>query len=357
MELKLNFLSANFLTVGKSSDKDLFDAHGRLLLAKGKLVSPTIMELLVKRKLYILEYEWNNKQSPKESFSPELYQRILGSMQRIFCDAHLFSSKNLLATMKIVDGIIIELEKSGGYVDFNHFRTHDNYTYVHSINVALIATLIALQIGYQGNYLRNLCLGALLHDLGKLMIPSSILNKPSGLTPEEFEIVKRHPIQGQYMLQNVSVPSEVLFSIRQHHERWNGQGYPDRLMKRGIHQSAQIVAVADVFDALTADRPYRKGLPPYHAFEMVVACSDKDFNPKVVQAFRESLNLYPENAIVTLNTGEVGVVVAVPIQMPTRPLVRLLFDSNGVFIHRETFVDLLQDLTRFIGRIEFKEVG
>lgn len=169
---------------------------------------------------------------------------------------------NLLNTMNIVDDIINELEEHETYVNFNHFRTYDNYTYVHSINVAILSTLIAKQIGYRGKHLSDLCLGALLHDLGKLMIPGSILNKPSGLTSEEFEIVKMHPIQGQKMLQNIGVPPEVLLSIRQHHERWNGQGYPDRLIKRGIYPSAQIVAVADVFDALTADRPYRKGLHP-----------------------------------------------------------------------------------------------
>ena len=89
---------------------------------------------------------------------------------------------------------------------------------------------------------------------------------------------------------------------------------------------------------------------------MILALSGKDFNPLVVQAFRESLILYPENAIITLNTGEVGMIVAVPLQMPTRPLIRLLFDNNGRFHNREIYVDLMQDLTRFIERLEFKEV-
>jgi len=90
---------------------------------------------------------------------------------------------------------------------------------------------------------------------------------------------------------------------------------------------------------------------------MILAWSGKDFNPIVVEAFRESLVLYPENAIVTLNTREVGVIAAVPLQLPTRPLIRLLFDSNGRFLNKETYVDLMQDLTRFIERVEFKEVG
>ena len=185
------------------------------------------------------------------------------------------------------------------------------------------------------------------------MIPSSILNKPSGLTPEEFEIVKRHPIQGQHLIQNVGVPSEVLLSIGQHHERWNGQGYPARLMKCGIHPSAQIVAVADVFNALTADRPYRKGLPPYHALEMIIAGSGTDFAPDVVQAFRCSLLLYPENSIVTLNTGEIGIVITVQSNNPTRPLIRILFDEKGNYINDYKVVDLLQDLTSFIIEVEF----
>ncbi|MHB8127045.1 MAG: HD-GYP domain-containing protein [Desulfitobacteriaceae bacterium] len=361
MQLKLKLLStANFMIGNLETDIDLFDAQGLLLLAKGNSITSHIMELLKNRELYIIEYQWKQEQILNRSFSPETYKKILGSIQRIYFDAHLVNLKTLRNTMEIVDEIINELEEYETfseeykiYVDFNRFRTHDNYTYVHSVNVAILATLIGSQIGYWGKYLHNLCLGALLHDIGKLMIPASILQKPSGLTPEEFEIVKRHSIYGQEMLRNVGVPSEVLFAIRQHHERWNGQGYPDRLMKQGIHPSAQIVAVADVFDALTADRPYRKGLPPYHALEMIIAVSGTDFSPDVVEAFRRSLVLYPKNSIVTLNTGEVGSVISVPDNNPTRPLVRILFDKWGNFVNDYVIVNLLQDLTSFINEVEF----
>jgi len=90
---------------------------------------------------------------------------------------------------------------------------------------------------------------------------------------------------------------------------------------------------------------------------MIIAWSGKDFNPQVVQAFRESLILYPENAKVTLNTGEIGVVAAIPVQMPTRPLIRLLFNREGRYVNQETYLDLMQDLTHFIERVEFKELG
>lgn len=95
MKLKLTHLSTDFLTVGKPTDMDLFNAQGHLLLAKGQLVTPPIMELLLTRNLYILQYEWKQEQSSKQSFSSELYQKILGSMQRIYCDAHLVSSESL----------------------------------------------------------------------------------------------------------------------------------------------------------------------------------------------------------------------------------------------------------------------
>jgi len=360
LKFKLKLLSTDHFIIGKPTDIDLFDAHGIFLLAKGKPVTPHIIKLLLNRELYIIKYEGKQKQNSSKSFSSETYKNILGLMRRIYFDAYLVNSKNLLSTMDIVDEIINELQefhifdaKYQMYVDLNRFRTYDNYTYVHSINVAILATLVGSQMGYYGKYLHNLCLGALLHDLGKLMTPISILQKTSSLTPEEFEIVKMHPVQGQHMLQNVDVPPEVLKSIRQHHERWNGTGYPDGLIKHGIHLSAQIVAVADVFDALTADRPYRNRLPPYHAFEMVISGSKTEFAPDVVQALRRSLVLYPENSVVKLNTGEVGIVIAVPRNHPTRPFVRILFDEQGNYINNEKVIDLLKDLTRFINEVEF----
>ena len=250
----------------------------------------------------------------------------------------------------------------GFHMDFNslpidmvRFKEHDYCTFIHSVNVAILATLTARELGYKGRCLRYLTMGAILHDLGKLKIPSEILNKSEPLTESELNLIKQHPIEGEAMLRNADVLPSILRIVRQHHERWDGKGYPDGLSGINIHLDAQIVAVADVYDALTADRPYRKALPPYHALEIILA-TGKDFNPKVVEAFRKSLNLYPEDTIVTLNTGEIGLVVAVPTSFPTRPLVRLLFDSNGRYLNRETYIDLLHELTYFIKSTECKNL-
>ena len=216
----------------------------------------------------------------------ENYQQTIGSMRRTFYDPQLISSGQLKESMTIVDSLIYEIDRRWGLnLYFSKLRSY-NYTYVHSVNVALLTTLLGKELGYRGDHLRHLTLGALLHDLGKLAIPKDILLKPSALTSEEFKIVKRHPLLRVDILSEVNVPSDVLAMVSQHHERWNGEGYPNHLMQRGIHLNAQIVAVADVFEALIADRPYRVGIPPYHALEMIISGSGTDFSPEVVQALQ-----------------------------------------------------------------------
>jgi len=162
----------------------------------------------------------------------------------------------------------------------------DRYTCIHSIRVAEIARLLASELGCKQEDIRNIVLGAVLHDLGKLKIPAAVLNKPGKLSAEEMEIIKQHPVLGEEMLQVKQLPLVVRLIIYQHHERWDGRGYPDVLQGLQIHQFAQIVAVADIFDALTAVRPYRAELPRQIACEMVLAGAGTDFDEEVVEAFR-----------------------------------------------------------------------
>ncbi|KJR46741.1 HD-hydrolase domain [Desulfosporosinus sp. I2] len=351
---------------GMTASVDLFDNFGVLLLHKGQPITEGIRDRLEKREAFV----WSKQKNigyPSENVKPfpkDVYIKLVGSLWSIYHEAKLIQPEQIEKTVLLVETILIELKPRNIYLGFDEvrldlekFKQHDYGTFGHSVNVALLAAMMGMRLGYKEKRLKYLTLGALLHDIGKLRVPKEILNKPDSLTDDEFAIMKQHPQLGVEMLKNTRLLPSVTATVEEHHERWNGKGYPYGLQGKNIHLDAQIVAVTDVFEALTADRPYRKGLPPYHALEMILAWSGKDFNPKVVQAFRESLILYPENAIVTLNTREMGVIVAVPLQLPTRPLIRLLFDSNGRFLNKETYVDLMQDLTRFIRRVEFKEVG
>lgn len=344
--------------VGEQSALDLFDKQGVLLLSKGKLITPVIHDLLKRREVYTLKYQLDKSISRSPCRFPETeYQNIVSYVRAVFEDMCLFSFEHLEEIFSVIETIIGELEGSNQvYLDLNKFRTFDNYTYVHSVNVAILAALIGLQLGFKAKNLRDLTLGAMLHDIGKRSIPSEILNKSSNLTPVEFEIIKSHPLLGEEMLKKANLSSEVLSIIRHHHERWNGTGYPDRISRNAITQNAQIVAVADVFDALVSDRPYRKGLPPYYALELVVAGSGGDFNEEIVRSLFRCLVLYPEGSIVTLNTGEVGIVIGVQRMSPSRPILKVLFDKYGNYLYEDKICDLTVDLTKFVKSIDFRFV-
>lgn len=358
MDLVLEKLPSGFITMGKEVQVDLFDASGLLLLTRGQFMTERIWKRLVGRELYTLKVEKNSRIPTvhnSNSFSEDLYWNIVGSRWSLYHEMRLITTQQISQTMVSIESIINEIKNKALHLDFQldmiRFKEQDYLTFIHSVNVAVLATLTARELGYKGLRLRYLTMGALLHDLGKLKVPREILNKTGLLTEGELNLIKQHPIEGEAMLKNADVSLSILRSVRQHHERWDGKGYPDGLSGIEIHPEAQIIAVADVFDALTANRPYREALPPYHALEIVLTAGN-NFNPKVVGAFRKVLNLYPENTKVILNTGEIGLVVAVPTNFPTRPLVRLLYDSRGRYLDRERYVNLLYELTYFVKNVE-----
>ncbi|MHB8124094.1 MAG: HD domain-containing phosphohydrolase [Desulfitobacteriaceae bacterium] len=349
----LKQLSPSTLILGKLTERDLFDARGQLLLTKGKVVDKQIMDLLLARKIFVLDIEDIDSNSDSAVFSTELYRHSVTLVQRTFTQIYLSNSDLLQEIFSLVDGMILELETNKTYVDFNYLRTYDNNTYIHSVNVCLISTLIGLKLSFDKDSLKLLALLALFHDIGKLQIPLEILNKPAALSEEEYVLIKLHPINGVNMLKELFISTEAVMVIGQHHERWNGSGYPLGISGNDIYLNAQIIAVADVFDALIADRPYRKGFPLYYAFEMIIAGTSSEYSPKVVDAFRESIVLYPHNSLVKLNSGESGIVISVPENYPSRPVVKVLFDREGKYFEKSWTINLLEDLTRFIADIDF----
>lgn len=350
--------------IGLTASEDLFDNSGVLLLRKGQPINKDIRNLLKKREVFILRKLENteNLAEKVKTFPKDAYLKLVDFLWNIYHESKPVLPEQINRTALLVETIINELKQQKIHLGIgeDHFgleklKQNDYATFIHSVNVSLLAALVGTRLGYKEKNLKYLILGALLHDIGKLKVPKEILNKPGRLTDEEFAIVKQHPLTGVEILKNAHLLNRVMAMVSQHHERWIGTGYPYGLSGNNIHGDAQIIAITDVYEALTADRPYRKGLPHHHALEMILAWSGKDFNPKVVQAFLESLVLYPENAIVTLNTKEIGMIVSVTTQFPTRPLVRILFDSNGRFLNDEIKIDLMQDLTRFVERVKEKE--
>lgn len=342
--------------------RDYFDEKGVLLLSKGQ--NPrSLADTLNSRQVYTLHYELTNNLDPVSSYDicPKnlvASERIYPWIQKIYVQAELIEAGLFSSGILFVNQLIQELEEHPLIAgDLEALRSYDKYTYMHSINVSLLSYAIGTVMKYTGEKLRHLVIGALLHDIGKLTVPVSIINKPMALSDEEYHIMQTHPTRGVQRSSDFFLPRSVLTAILEHHERWNGSGYPYGLCKNAIHPYSQIVAVADVFDALITDRPYRPGIPPYHAIEMLLKGSGTNFSPDVITAFLDMIQIYPENSLVTLNSGESGIVIEYSLPHPTRPIIRILYDSSGRPVEREQVIDLNQDPQHYIDVVHYAWVS
>ena len=160
----------------------------------------------------------------------------------------------------------------------------DTYLRVHSHTVARFARVIAQELGFSQERIRRLVQGCELHDLGKIAVPDQILMKPNSLTPEEYEIVKQHPVWGARILGPLTSLKDITAMVHQEHEHWDGAGYPQRLKGEQILLEARIIAVADALDAMTSGRPYRSKLTVQEAAEELKRCAGTQFDPQVVEA-------------------------------------------------------------------------
>jgi putative nucleotidyltransferase with HDIG domain len=223
-----------------------------------------------------------------------------------------------------------------------HVRGSDEYTYVHSLNVALICGFIANKM-FPNNeeMVQSLSIGGILHDLGKARIPTEILNKPGPLSDPEFETIKKHPIYGEELAQSFGVHDpRILSVIRKHHERYCGNGYPDFLSRNKINIEARIAAVADVFDALTARRAYKEPMGCRNAILMMIEKMSTNFDPDVLRTLIISIGLYPPGITVELSDGSLGIVVGTSEKDLVRPEVMISFDKYGKKVEDVKILDL-----------------
>jgi putative nucleotidyltransferase with HDIG domain len=360
MKFVLKPVSHQFV-VGEFASQDYFDSRGALLLGKGQKVTSSLASLLNKQTINSLhcECEFSNP------ISCELYTSTLNRfprtapwLQRMYFETALIKQELLLEAVGFIEHLVEQLSHHPGMSDdFELLQTSDKVTYKHSVNVALLSYVIGKAMNFKGEKLRRLVLSALIHDIGKLDITDEVLNKPGALNPEEFEMIQTHPAKGVERSSDLLLPESVLTAILQHHERWNGRGYPQGLSGEQILPSAQIMAVADVFDALITDRPYHAALPPYHALEILLKSSGTDFSPEVLQALLCNIQIYPPGSMVILNSGEVGVVLRFSYQNLTQPKLKLLFDSFGNPLQIESILDLSQDSSRYILSMKYRKVG
>jgi putative nucleotidyltransferase with HDIG domain len=236
------------------------------------------------------------------------------------------------------------------YATLTCLRQCDEYTIEHSADVAILMVAIAHLLGIAPEERPVLALAGLMHDVGKQKIPLEILLKPGTLTPSEFAEVRRHPQYGYEILSHCDdCPEEVRIVALQHHERLDGSGYPSGLSRPDIHPYSSLAAVADTFDAITADRVYRSGRSPRSAVLELYGSRKRRLDTEAVQALIKLVGVYPVGTRVLLDSGERGVVIAPNPDDTTRPVVLVDQDSQDRLLAVPMAIELKAGTHRIVG--------
>lgn len=345
--------------------KEVFSRTGRLLIRRGESLNTQRIKKLIEfgiPTLYIEDgcnvYEDTILNTPDieipDIISTATRDEAERVVQELMNDVKAGHTINTQKVKHVVEDIVNELICNRIIATkLADIRILDDYTFAHSVNVCVLSVSTAIAMGYSKQQLQKLAIGAILHDIGKMLVPEEILNKPGGLTESEFEEMKKHSILGYELLkEQPEIPATAALVALQHHERYNGEGYPHGIINENIHEHAKIVAIADVYDALTADRVYKNAVLPYECVEIIIASSGYQFDPKFVRTFVENVAIYPIGTVVQLSTGDTAAVIDSNRILPTRPTVLIIADKYNNEVEGGAEVDLMNNPTVFITKIK-----
>jgi HD-GYP domain-containing protein (c-di-GMP phosphodiesterase class II) len=281
-----------------------------------------------------------------ETISGELRTNVTRAVFRLLTNVELNSSSHFADDMNrlygYLDTLLDEiLSTRNAVVNIIDIKEFDLYTYQHSVNVCVLSCIVGMAQNMPRADVRALGIAALLHDIGKVFVDKKIINKPDKLTVEEFEAIKKHPtLGGDYLRKTQAFSSAVLVGVLEHHERYNGQGYPLGLQGDKINTFAQIISVADVYDALTSVRPYHDPVLPSDAYEYIMGNGGQQFSWDAVNTFVKKVAPFPLGMQVLLSDGRKGIVYKNHDDFLTRPLIKLFPEPGDT---REQFLDLMED--------------
>ena len=326
----MRFVPTNCLREGMEIAKTLYGRNSELLLCAGVIVNRDYIES-IKRLRYPGVYIHDDDSKNIEIagiISDDLRNEATKGIKKVFLKAEEGSPQAEKETnlRERVEQIIEELlSHSDMMVNMIDLKCFDNYTYSHSVNVAVLSIIVGISLNLSHDHLVKLGLGALMHDIGKVFVDKEILNKPGRLTHEEFEAIKQHSEFGyKYVKDKFKLPSLSCKAIADHHEKFDGTGYPQGKEKREISLFGRIIAVADIYDALTSERAYRKAINPSESMEYIMSGSGSLFDLEIVLIFIHKVAPYPIGTLVQLSNNWVGLVVENFEETCLRPRVRVL---------------------------------
>lgn len=329
--IRRKYMRTRQLKPGMKIDQSVVDRMGRNLVARGAVLDDYVIDAMIKMGVMCV-YIQDGEAEPEEEkppISPEaekkierlrtedrssvtlsnsIRKRVAEGIQYIYSNTD--SADLADATDSIAADLMTAIESNNAIaIDINALKTSDEYTFKHSVDVATIAMILAKQQGLPRTQVYEIGVSGLLHDVGKTKVPLEILNKPGKLDKNEFATMKQHSVYGYKMMQeHPEFNQTISLAVLQHHEKVNGKGYPFGVSAKQITPYAKILSIADIYDALVTERPYKAAYSQRDAVEMIMSMTE-ELDMNAMKSFMESMILYPVDTIVELSNGEKAKVV------------------------------------------------
>ncbi len=357
-----------YVREGHYNAKPIYTAQGQLLIRDNVMLTESYLNKLRAAGYHDLFIQDEYCESEiKEIIQPHMLKQMedltksiskLAVSQTNARDKKMQAVEYVQSFEKILDEIINDLINDKEVV--NNLLTvsiYDDYTFKHSINLMSVALAMGNELGMTPVQLKSIAMGSVFHDIGKIFVPKSIINKPGKLTEEQFELIKEHPKKGfEFMRDYTNLSAVGRIIALEHHEKVDGTGYPEGKKGNDIQKISKLCSVADVFEALIAERPYRRAVDLGEAREYIMGNGGTAFDMEMVECFTRAINPYPKDTRVRLSDGREGIVVSVHKEFYSRPKILILCEENKKVTPYE--VDLVKDrnvvITSIIYRFGFE---
>lgn len=316
-------LKVSSLKPGIKLGKDIYTSDNQLLLPKGTIISEEQLKNFVRRNIReVFIMESSPRLKPQKNFD-DVYIKSLDAVRAFMFEAKLGKPLEVSEIGDTVDMLLEQVFDAGDlFKQMRIMKAKDDYLFTHSVNVSLLCILIGRWLKCDAKAIRNLGTAGLLHDIGKVFIPNEILNKPDKLTDQEFEEIKKHTLLGYNLVsQSEAINFDIANAVLMHHERLDGSGYPAGFKGMQLGFCASVVAVADVYDAITSSRIYSSKRSPYMAAEILWSESFGKLDPRISKVFYDRIASFYIGNEVLLSNNQKGVVVYINPTQPTRPIV------------------------------------
>jgi HD-GYP domain-containing protein (c-di-GMP phosphodiesterase class II) len=343
----MRYVAQSCLRPGQQLAVDLRINDNQVFLRNSVILTPSLIERIKSigfQGAYI-DDDISKDLAVASIISEELIAKAKTEIKNLFIEAESGDKIAFAQTMKkirdAIEDMVEQIQRnSRTMVNIVDIRTFDNYTYSHSLNVAVLASIIGTMLDMEKKILQELATSSLIHDIGKVFITKAIVNKPAILDENEYNEMKKHAEKGyEYLRQYNRLTTQAMAGVYEHHERYGGEGYPRGLKGDHISLFGRIIGIADVYDALTSDRPYRHALLPSDAVEYIMGGFGNQFDPAVVRAFIRKVAPYPVGTCVILSNGILGIVTSNNQDFGLRPVVRVIEQGEPT----QEFIDLSEE--------------